>query len=58
MQVASARDYVSAGTTALMDAKQSKKKSRKLQCCICVTVLIIFFIIVCAIAIPLGIQYG
>mmetsp|Transcript_668 Transcript_668/g.1938 ORF Transcript_668/g.1938 Transcript_668/m.1938 type:complete len:306 (+) Transcript_668:281-1198(+) len=44
-QVARAVDYVEAGTTALVDAKQSQKGKRKLMCCLLITVLIILGII-------------
>ena len=51
-QVARSVEYVQSGTTALQDAKQLQKKTRKLMCCALFIVLIIALIIVLAVVQP------
>ena len=57
-QVDRARDYVATGTTALVDAKRTQKKTRKLQCCLLILVLVILIIIAVAVAVPVAINKG
>lgn len=51
-QVARSVDYVQSGTTALQDAKQLQKKTRKLMCCAIIIVLIVALVIVLAVVRP------
>lgn len=51
-QVAKSVEYVSAGTTALVEAKRLQKGTRKLMCCGLVILLIIIVIIVIVVVKP------
>ncbi|KAJ9522118.1 hypothetical protein QJQ45_005165 [Haematococcus lacustris] len=51
-QVARSVEYVQSGTTALVDAKQLQKKTRKLMCCALFIVLLVALIIVLAVVQP------
>jgi syntaxin 1B/2/3 len=52
LQVAKSVEYVSAGTTALVEAKRLQKGTRKLLCCGLVVVVIIIVVIVIVIVKP------
>lgn len=52
MQVAKSVEYVSSGTTALVEAKRLQKGTRKLMCIGLIIVLIIIAVIVIAVIRP------
>lgn len=52
VQVAKSVEYVSAGTTALVEAKRLQKGTRKLMCCGLVIVVIIIVVIVIVVVKP------
>ena len=52
LQVAKSVEYVSAGTTALVEAKRLQKGTRKLMCCGLAIVVIIIVVIVIVIVRP------